>query len=93
MCSPDEKYVHIPDLVSYNHYFGWYGGNVSMYSPWFDAFHKKYPDKPIGISEYGCEALNWHSSNPMQGDYRKVEQYTCRLYSDLSEMIFLQLIL
>ena len=28
MCGMDEKYVHIPDVVSYNHYFGWYGGTV-----------------------------------------------------------------
>ena len=30
MCGIDEEYVHIPDVVSYNHYFGWYGGNTSM---------------------------------------------------------------
>jgi len=27
-----------------------------------------YPDIPVGCSEYGCEALNWHTSKPMQGD-------------------------
>lgn len=85
MCSPDEKYIHIPDLVSYNHYFGWYGGNVSMYGPWFDAFHEKYPDKPIGISEYGCEALNWHSSNPMQGDY--TEEYQAYYHEEVIKQI------
>lgn len=40
MCGIDEEYVHISDILSYNHYFGWYGGNVSMYGPWFDDFHK-----------------------------------------------------
>jgi beta-galactosidase len=73
MCSPDDPYIHISDVVSYNHYFGWYGGDTSMNGPWFDDFHKKYPNTPIGISEYGCEALNWHTSNPMQGDY--TEEY------------------
>lgn len=85
MCSPDEKYVHIPDLVSYNHYFGWYGGNVGMYGPWFDAFHEKYPDKPIGISEYGCEALNWHSSSPVQGDY--TEEYQAYYHEEVIKQI------
>lgn len=66
-------------------YFGWYGGNVSMYGPWFDAFHKKYPDKPIGISEYGCEALNWHSSNPMQGDY--TEEYQAYYHEEVIKQI------
>ncbi len=73
MCSMDEPYVQIPDVVSYNHYFGWYGGDTSMNGPWFDKFHAKYPSKPIGVSEYGCEALNWHTSNPVQGDYTKSE--------------------
>ena len=26
MCSIDSEYVHISDVLSYNHYFGWYGG-------------------------------------------------------------------
>ncbi len=41
MCDKDEEIVHISDIVSYNHYFGWYGGSVDMYGPWFDEFHKK----------------------------------------------------
>lgn len=85
MCSPDEEYVHISDIVSYNHYFGWYGGNVSMYGPWFDDFHKKYPNKAIGISEYGCEALNWHTSKPEQGDY--TEEYQAYYHEELIKQI------
>ncbi|MCD7873242.1 MAG: glycoside hydrolase family 2 protein [Clostridiales bacterium] len=85
MCSMDEEIVHITDIVSYNHYFGWYGGNVSMYGPWFDNFHKKYPKKAIGISEYGCEALNWHTSNPQQGDY--TEEYQAYYHEELIKQI------
>ncbi len=85
MCSPDEEYVHISDVLSYNHYFGWYGGNVSMYGPWFDSFHKKYPGKAIGISEYGCEALDWHTSDPQQGDY--TEEYQAYYHEELIKQI------
>ena len=42
MCDPGEAYVQIADVLSYNHYFGWYGGKTEMYGPWFDKFHKKY---------------------------------------------------
>lgn len=84
-CSPDDEYVHIPDVLSYNHYFGWYGGKADMYGPWFDNFHKKYPDKAIGISEYGCEALNWHTSNPEQGDY--TEEYQAYYHEELIKQI------
>ncbi len=85
MCSMDEEYVRIPDTVSYNHYFGWYGGDTSMNGPWFDKFHAKYPNTPIGISEYGCEALNWHTSNPMQGDY--TEEYQAYYHEELIKAI------
>ena len=84
-CSIDDEYVHISDVVSYNHYFGWYGGNVDMYGPWFDKFHKKYPNTPIGISEYGCEALNWHTSNHEQGDY--TEEYQAYYHEEVIKQI------
>ena len=86
MCGMDEEYVHIPDVVSYNHYFGWYGGDTSMNGPWFDRFHAKYPDKAIGISEYGCEALNWHTSDPKQGDY--TEEYQAYYHEELIKQLF-----
>lgn len=85
MCSPDDEYVHISDVVSYNHYFGWYGGTTDMNGPWFDNFHKKYPKLPVGISEYGCEALNWHTSNPTQGDY--TEEYQAYYHEELIKQI------
>ena len=85
MCSIDSEYVHISDVLSYNHYFGWYGGTTDMNGPWFDDFHKKYPKKPIGISEYGCEALDWHTSNPVQGDY--TEEYQAYYHEELIKQI------
>ena len=86
MCSMDDPYVRIPDTVSYNHYFGWYGGDTTMNGPWFDEFHKKYPNQPIGCSEYGCEALNWHTSNPQQGDY--TEEYQAYYHEELIKQLF-----
>ena len=86
MCDINEKYVHIPDVVSYNHYFGWYGGDVKDYGAWFDGFHAKYPNKAIGCSEYGCEALNWHNSNPQQGDYS--EEYQAYYHEELIKQLF-----
>ena len=86
MCGMDEPYVQIPDVVSYNHYFGWYGGDTSMNGPWFDKFHEKFPTKPIGVSEYGCEALNWHTSNPVQGDY--TEEYQAYYHEELIKQLF-----
>ena len=86
MCKPDDPYLEIPDVVSYNHYFGWYGGDTSMNGPWFDKFHERHPDIPIGISEYGCEALNWHTSDPKQGDY--TEEYQAYYHEELIRQLF-----
>ena len=86
MCDPDSEYVKIPDVISYNHYFGWYGGEASMNGPWFDRFHKNFPDRPIGCSEYGCEALNWHTSKPQQGDY--TEEYQAYYHEELIRQLY-----
>ena len=86
MCGMEEEIVHISDVVSYNHYFGWYGGNLEDYGPWFDKFHEKYPDKAIGVSEYGCEALNWHNSKPESGDYS--EEYQAIYHESLICQLF-----
>ena len=86
MCKMDDPYLQIPDVVSYNHYCGWYGGDTSMNGPWFDKFHQTHPTIPIGCSEYGCEALNWHTSTPKQGDY--TEEYQAYYHEELIKQLF-----
>ena len=85
-CDINDPYIAIPDVVSYNHYFGWYGGDTSMNGPWFDKFHAAHPNIPIGCSEYGCEALNWHTSKPVQGDY--TEEYQAYYHEELIKQLF-----
>ena len=86
MCPLNAKYIQIPDTVSWNHYFGWYGGTTDMNGPWFDKFHAMYPNLPVGCSEYGCEALNWHTSDPKQGDY--TEEYQAYYHEELIKQLF-----
>ncbi len=86
MCDINDPYIQIPDVISYNHYYGWYGGDTSMNGPWLDDFHAKFPNIPIGMSEYGCEALNWHTSNPQQGDY--TEEYQAYYHEELIKQLF-----
>jgi beta-galactosidase len=80
------EYISIPDTVSYNHYFGWYGGELEDYGPWFDKFHAEHPNQPIGCSEYGCEALWWHNSKPDAGDYS--EEYQAVYHESLIRQLF-----
>ena len=57
-----------------------------MNGPWFDKFHKMHPSIPIGCSEYGCEALDWHTSDPKQGDY--TEEYQAYYHEELIKQLF-----
>lgn len=86
MCDMDEEYVHISDVVAYNHYYGWYGGTTDQNGKFMDEFHRKYPEKAIGMSEYGCEALNWHNSEPAQGDYS--EEYQAIYHEELIKQLY-----
>ena len=86
MCDIHDEYLQVPDVLSFNHYFGWYGGDTSMNGPWFDKFHAEFPNIPVGMSEYGCEALNWHTSNPTQGDY--TEEYQAYYHEELIKQLF-----
>ena len=74
MTPMDSEHNFITDVTSYNHYFGWYVGDVEDNGPWLDKFHAMHPDKPLGVSEYGAEnILMWHTAEPDNHDY--TEEY------------------
>ncbi len=74
MTPMDSEHNFITDVVSYNHYFGWYVGEVDDNGPWLDEFHAKHPDRCLGVSEYGAEnILTWHTAEPDNHDY--TEEY------------------
>ena len=56
----------LSDLICWNQYFGWYGGNPSGIGQWADATHKKYPQRCIGISEYGAGASIYHQQEELK---------------------------
>ncbi len=74
VCGPFNKVAHLSDLVSWNLYLGWYVPGLFLNDLWIDFFHLKYPNRCLGYSEYGCEAMtNLHSSHPRRGD--QTEEY------------------
>lgn len=82
MTPMDSEHNYITDLVSYNHYFGWYGGDVAQNGPWLDTFHALNPDIPLGVSEYGVEnILKWHTAEPMNHDY--TEEYASYYHHEM----------
>ncbi len=86
MLGKESPQHYITDVLSYNHYFGWYAGEIEDNGPWFDDFHAAHPTRAIGISEYGCEAvLSWHSAKPENHDY--TEEYQALYHEGLAKMI------
>ena len=74
MCNPFRKVVHLTDLVGYNLYLGWYLPGLPLNDLFMEFFHRKWPERCLGYSEYGAEGMpNLHSSRPRRGDH--TEEY------------------
>ena len=74
MVKPEDPWTRITDVQSFNYYFGWYTGEIEDNAAVLDAVHAAMPDRPIGVSEYGADALiTWHSARPRNHDY--TEEY------------------
>ena len=86
MLEIESPILKIPDINSYNLYFGWYLGELSQTDEFFDEYHAKYPDRVIGFSEYGADANPaFHSAHPEKGDY--TEDYQALYHEHMLKMI------
>lgn len=86
MLETDSPILDIPDVNSYNLYFGWYLGELEENEKFFDDYHEKYPNRCIGFSEYGADANpQYQSANPEKGDY--TESYQCVYHEHILKLI------
>lgn len=82
----DHPLVGLPDVMSYNLYFGWYVGEVADNDTWLDDFHAAYPGIAIGLAEYGADAnAQFQSAEPEKGDY--TEGYQALYHEHMLTMI------
>ncbi|WP_159600822.1 glycoside hydrolase family 2 protein [Agromyces humi] len=82
----DHPLVGLPDVMSYNLYFGWYVGEVADNDTWLDDFHAAYPEIAIGLAEYGADAnAQFQSAAPEKGDY--TEGYQALYHEHMVGMI------
>ncbi|EET61908.1 glycosyl hydrolase family 2, sugar binding domain protein [Marvinbryantia formatexigens DSM 14469] len=85
MLSPEEELVTLPDIRSYNLYYGWYVGEMEDNDSWFDSYHEKHPDVAMGLSEYGADANpQYQSASPQKGDW--TEAYQALYHEHMLEM-------
>ncbi len=86
MTPVDSPMHEITDVISWNHYFGWYGGKMEDNGPWLDSFHEKHPDLCVGMSEYGCEGvITNHGPNPACKDYS--EEYQALYHEHMAKVL------
>ena len=79
MCGPFNPVAHITDVVSWNLYLGWYVPGLFLNDLWIGFWHLRYPNRPLGYSEYGAEGMpNLHSSHPRRNDH--TEEYQAKYH-------------
>ncbi len=85
MLNPEDALVTLPDIRSYNLYYGWYVGEMEDNDSWFDSYHEKHPDIVMGLSEYGADANpQYQGPNPEKGDWS--EPYQALYHEHMLEM-------
>lgn len=86
MLEHENPLIQIPDIGSYNLYFGWYMGTLEQNDSFFDEYHEKFPNRVMGFSEYGADAnMQFQSAHPEQGDY--TEGYQCLYHEYILDCI------
>lgn len=85
MLDTEDALVTLPDIRSYNLYYGWYLGEMEDNDSWFDSYHEKHPDIVMGLSEYGADANpQYQSAQPEKGDWS--ESYQALYHEHMLEM-------
>ena len=74
----------ISDAEGWNHYFGWYRGQLPDLADWCDRYHAQYPERRFAVTEYGCDCvISYHSEHPEKQDY--TEEYQVLLHENACE--------
>lgn len=72
----------VPDVFSFNFYFGWYVPGTLLNNIRFGWFRFLHPKRPFGLSEYGAEGMpNLHSEHPKRFD--NTEEYQAILHEKM----------
>jgi beta-galactosidase len=59
----------VPDVLGWNLYLGWYGGEMPDFGKYLDDQHRRFPKRPLIVSEYGANSdLRLHSTDPRRFD-------------------------
>jgi beta-glucuronidase len=71
-----ERAFEVADVVGVNEYFGWYYGKVEDAAPYLQSLARKYPHKPLLVTETGADAVRGQHTgeNPPRRGYSEEHQ-------------------
>ena len=76
----------VPDVIGWNLYAGWYVGKLEDFGPFLDDQHRRFPKRPLIVSEYGANAdVRVHSTEPQRFD--STIEYQRRLHESYLSQI------
>lgn len=85
-CSPFNPVTKITDIVAWNLYLGWYIPGLFLNDLFMDFYHKMFPGRCLGYSEYGAEGMpNLHAEKPRRGDHS--EEYQAKYHEYMLKCI------
>ncbi|RFM28342.1 beta-galactosidase [Deminuibacter soli] len=71
----------VPQLVGWNLYQGWYGGEFADFGKFLDMHHRILPNKPVLVTEFGADAdSRLHNFSPERFD--KTAEYANRYHQN-----------
>lgn len=56
----------VTDLIAFNQYFGWYGGEPDQIGKWGRQMRQEHPEWKVGVSEYGAGASPLHQQEELK---------------------------
>jgi beta-galactosidase len=72
------------DVVGFNHYAGWYTGDIASLGGWLDAVHARHPQRAFALSEFGAGASvaqhAWPAVEPVAKGPVHPEEYQALLH-------------
>lgn len=92
----DTAYSWDADLFAWNFYPAWYGYSTGEFTSYLKNYHNKYPDIPMGISEYGAGgSVKTHTdADPIKdaqpdpfGDHVHPEEYQTYVHKELARQL------
>jgi hypothetical protein len=70
-----ERAFDVVDVVAVNEYFGWYYGKVQKAGAFLSALARKYPHKPLMVTETGADAVRGRHTDEMPPTRGYSEEY------------------